>query len=146
MISIFRERCIALYQPSSNASIDVVVLCCGRSRHTYKMPNKPIDQGCKIFALADSGYIYTFTPASRSVTSREDLDQCSNNAARIWRRSGESSRYSFHGRRLQPLHGRCRYREPTAGQLQSSTSYIPLVVVPFSQTQEKDVQTEPVSL
>jgi hypothetical protein len=30
------------------------------------MPNKPIPQGYKIFALADHGYIYAFTPSSRS--------------------------------------------------------------------------------
>jgi hypothetical protein len=38
----------------------------GRSQHTYKMPNKPISQGYKLFALADRGYIWSFTPTSRA--------------------------------------------------------------------------------
>ena len=37
----------------------------GRSPDTYKMPNKPIKQGYKIYALADAGYIWWFIWASR---------------------------------------------------------------------------------
>jgi hypothetical protein len=29
----------------------------GHSQHTFKMPNKPIKQGYKLFAIADQGYI-----------------------------------------------------------------------------------------
>src|SRR5436305_445765 len=37
----------------------------GRSNDTCKMPNKPIKQGYKIFALADRGYIWYFQLSSR---------------------------------------------------------------------------------
>jgi anaphase-promoting complex subunit 8 len=53
--------------PSSNVSIDdCMVRCFGRSSHTYKMPNKPIPQGYKFYALSDHGYIWIFTPFTRS--------------------------------------------------------------------------------
>ena len=38
----------------------------GRSSHTYKISNKPISQGFKIFVLADHSYYYYFYPASRT--------------------------------------------------------------------------------
>ena len=63
------------YTPSSNISIDeCMVRCEGRSAHTFKMPNKPIPEGYKLFVLADQGYIYTFTPASRT----KGLDEVSS--------------------------------------------------------------------
>jgi hypothetical protein len=31
------------------------------------MPNKLINQGYKLYALADHGYIWTFTPSSRAL-------------------------------------------------------------------------------
>ena len=37
----------------------------GRSQHTFKMPNKPIKQGYKLFAIADQGYILYWIWASR---------------------------------------------------------------------------------
>jgi len=37
-----------------------MVLFKGRSFHTIKMPNKPIDQGYKIYALCEKGYTYSF--------------------------------------------------------------------------------------
>jgi hypothetical protein len=37
----------------------------GRSYHTFKMPNKPIQQGYKLFAIADQGYILYWIWASR---------------------------------------------------------------------------------
>ena len=46
--------------PSTQVAIDeMVVLFYGRSHH--KMPNKPISQGYKIYALYDHGYTYNFT-------------------------------------------------------------------------------------
>jgi len=36
-----------------------------RSLHTYKMPNKPIQQGYKIYGIADHGYIYNWIWSSR---------------------------------------------------------------------------------
>lgn len=36
----------------------------GQSKDTYKMPNKPIDQGYKFHCYAYAGYIHDFTPTS----------------------------------------------------------------------------------
>jgi hypothetical protein len=67
MISQFRNASEKYYTSSSNISIDeLMIRCFGRSQHTYKMPNKPISQGYKLFALADHGYIWSFTPTSRA--------------------------------------------------------------------------------
>jgi hypothetical protein len=54
------------YSPSTSISIDeLMVRCFGRSNHTYKMPNKPIKQGYKIYGIADHGYIYSWIWSSR---------------------------------------------------------------------------------
>jgi hypothetical protein len=37
-----------------------------RSLYTYKMPNKPITQGYKIYGIADHGYLYNFLWSSRA--------------------------------------------------------------------------------
>ena len=53
--------------PSSNVSIDeLMVRCFERSLHTYKMPNKPISQGYKLFGIADHGYLYSFLWSSKT--------------------------------------------------------------------------------
>ena len=39
----------------------------GRSVHTIKMPNKPIKEGYKMWALADHGYTQDFMWYSRAV-------------------------------------------------------------------------------
>ena len=55
------------YTPSSKVSIDkLIVRCFGRSIHTYKMPNKPIQQGYKIYVIADYRYIYSFQWSSKA--------------------------------------------------------------------------------
>jgi hypothetical protein len=47
-------------------SIDeIIVRCFGRSLHTYKISNKPIQQGYKVFGLADHGCLYSFLWSSR---------------------------------------------------------------------------------
>jgi len=38
----------------------MMVAFTGRSQHTLKMPNKPIDEGYKIYAICDHGYTYGF--------------------------------------------------------------------------------------
>lgn len=54
------------YTPSSHVSIDeLMIRCFGRSLHTYKMPNKPITQGYKLYGLADDGYLFCFHWSSR---------------------------------------------------------------------------------
>lgn len=37
----------------------------GRGKHTYRMPNKPITEGYKIFALCDYGYTWNWLLTSR---------------------------------------------------------------------------------
>jgi hypothetical protein len=64
---MLRRALKALYVPSSNVAIDeAMVRSYGRSSYTFKMPNKPISQGFKLFVLADHGYVYYFYPASRT--------------------------------------------------------------------------------
>src|SRR5436305_11236726 len=52
---------------------------CGRSRDTFKMPDKPIGEGYKAFCLADRGYLFDFCMASRSQSTPgvEDIDNLS---------------------------------------------------------------------
>jgi hypothetical protein len=61
MLSIFRD----IYQwyliLGTNIAIDeIIVRFFGRLVDTYKMLNKPIKQGYKIFALATNSYIWHF--------------------------------------------------------------------------------------
>jgi hypothetical protein len=66
MISTFREGCQRYLTPGTAVAIDeIMVRFHGRSSDTYKMPNKPIKQGYKIFALADNGYVWYFQVSSR---------------------------------------------------------------------------------
>jgi hypothetical protein len=66
LASEFEKAAQNYYYPGSNISIDeTMIRCFGRTKHTIKMPNKPISQGYKIFALAEHGYIWTFTWSSR---------------------------------------------------------------------------------
>jgi hypothetical protein len=62
----FRENCQKYYTPDSKVSIDeIMIRFFGRTNHTIKMPNKPIKQGYKVFALAEHGYIWSFFWSSR---------------------------------------------------------------------------------
>jgi len=66
MASMLANRFRSAYMPSSNCSIDeMMVRFTGRSKHTLKMPNKPIDEGYKVFAICDHGYTYGFEFCSR---------------------------------------------------------------------------------
>jgi hypothetical protein len=66
LLSSFREACQRYYIPGTEVAIDeIMVRCLGRSADTCKMPNKPIKQGYKIFALADNRYIWWFQLSSR---------------------------------------------------------------------------------
>jgi hypothetical protein len=58
LASCFHEAAQKFYTPGSHLSVDeIMVRCFERTLHTYKMLNKPIKQGYKIFALAEHGYI-----------------------------------------------------------------------------------------
>ena len=55
--SILQECFQKLLKPSSNLAVDeMMVRFGGRSKHTYRMPNGPITQGYRIFALCWKGY------------------------------------------------------------------------------------------
>jgi hypothetical protein len=72
LASCFHEAAQKFYTPGSHLSVDeIMVRCFGRTLHTYKMPNKPIKQGYKIFALAEHGYIWTFSWSSRQLGIEE---------------------------------------------------------------------------
>ena len=58
LLSTFRIACKTYLIPGTEVAIDeIIVRCHGRSADTCKIPNKPIKQGYKIFALAEDGYI-----------------------------------------------------------------------------------------
>ena len=66
MLSTFRTACQHCLIPGTEVAIDeIMVRFHDRSGDTCKMPNKPIKQGYKIFALADDGYIWHFQLSSR---------------------------------------------------------------------------------
>jgi hypothetical protein len=58
----FKEFCI----PSQNVSVnEMMEAFTGRSKHTLRMPNKPIGEGFKSWALCDRGYTWHFLFHSR---------------------------------------------------------------------------------
>jgi hypothetical protein len=58
MIRTFREGCQRCLTPGTAVAIDeIMVRFHGRSSDTCKMPNKPIKQRYKIFALTYYGYV-----------------------------------------------------------------------------------------
>jgi hypothetical protein len=66
MLSTFRTACQTCLILGTDVAIDEIMVCFfGRSHDTCKMPNKPIKQGYKIFALAESGYVWYFQLSSR---------------------------------------------------------------------------------
>jgi len=66
-------------RPGSAVCIDeMMVKFKGRSKETHRMKNKPVSQGYKLFAIADSqtGYILSFTPDGR-LAREEGLNEFS---------------------------------------------------------------------
>jgi hypothetical protein len=62
----FRSASRRLYTPPDTVAFgELMIRCFGRSNHTYKMPNKPISQGYKLYSLVDQGYIWWFVWSSR---------------------------------------------------------------------------------
>ena len=62
-----------------------MVRCFGCLNYIYKMPNKPIKQGYKLYGIADHGYIYSWIWSSRTF-SLEDIpvfDTLTNTGALI---------------------------------------------------------------
>jgi Transposase IS4 len=57
IFSILREKCIFYWFPSTNLTVDEIMLKFeGRTTQKITIPGKPIPTGFKIFALGDSGY------------------------------------------------------------------------------------------
>jgi len=74
LADVFRNACQQYYIPGTHTAIDeLMIRCFGRSLHTYKMPNKPINQGYKLFALAEHGYIWWFIWSSRKHSFSTDI-------------------------------------------------------------------------
>jgi hypothetical protein len=66
MISTFRLGCQRYLVLGTAVAIDeIIVRFHSRSFDTCKMPNKPIKQGYKIFALGEDGYVWHFQLSSR---------------------------------------------------------------------------------
>ncbi|PWW72382.1 hypothetical protein C7212DRAFT_228114, partial [Tuber magnatum] len=52
--------------PATHVSIDeMMIRFIGRSVHTVRLPNKPIPEGYKVFALCEHGYTYSFMYTSQ---------------------------------------------------------------------------------
>jgi hypothetical protein len=65
------------YTLSSKMSIDkLMVRCFSQSIYTYKMLNKPIQQGYKVFGIADYRYLYAFLWSSKA-KGLQDVVLCS---------------------------------------------------------------------
>jgi hypothetical protein len=72
LLDAVRSALMKYYTPQTNVSIDeAMIRFSGRSRDTFKMLNKPIDEGYKAICLADRGYIFDFRMPSRSRTTPE---------------------------------------------------------------------------
>src|SRR5437762_13217984 len=66
MLSTFHTACQHCLIPGTEVAIDeIMVHFHDQSSDTCKMPNKPIKQSYKIFALADDDYIWHFQLSSR---------------------------------------------------------------------------------
>ena len=78
LLSTFRTACQAYLILGTDVAIDeIMVRFYSRSSDTCKMPNKPIKQGYKIFALADDGYVWHFQLSSRrfGIAELEKVDE-----------------------------------------------------------------------
>jgi hypothetical protein len=78
MLSTFRTTYQCCLTPRTEVAIDEIMVCFhSRSANTCKMPNKPIKQGYKIFALADNGYVWHFQLSSRQhgISELEKVDK-----------------------------------------------------------------------
>ena len=65
LASSVHSKCQQLMVPSTQVAIDeMMVLFCGRSHHTVKMPNKPISQGIRFMICVIIG-IPTTLPSTR---------------------------------------------------------------------------------
>ena len=72
--TLLRERFQKALRPGSNLAIDeMMVRFSGRSKHTYRMPNKPISEGYRILALCWQGYTINWFYTSRATGIAEQI-------------------------------------------------------------------------
>ena len=65
LVDQFHQACTQYYKPSDSVAVNESMICCfGHSLYTYKMPNKPISQGYKLYVQADYGYVWYWIWAS----------------------------------------------------------------------------------
>jgi len=63
---LIRAACRNSHTPSSHITIDeAMVAFKGRSKHTVKLKNKPINNGYKLWCIGDHGYIWSWLFHSR---------------------------------------------------------------------------------
>src|SRR5436305_154962 len=87
LLEAVRQASMKYYTPGTNVNIDgAMIRVCGRSCDTFKMPNKPIDEGYKVFCLADHGYVFDFRMASRSnpTSGVEEIDNLSPTSSTVF--------------------------------------------------------------
>lgn len=64
--SLLQQRFQSALKPGPDVSVDeMMVRFGGRSKHTYRMPNKPISEGYRILALCWEGYTWNWLYTSR---------------------------------------------------------------------------------
>ena len=75
------------YTSQTNVSIDeAIIYFCDYSRDTFKMLNKLIGEGYKVFCLADHSYLFDFHIASRlqSTPGVEDINNLSSTSSTVF--------------------------------------------------------------
>ena len=80
---LIRNACRNSYTPSSNIAIDEAMVAFeGRSKHTVKLKNKPIDTGYKVWCIGDHGYIWSWLFHSRT----EGVETLEGSRKTLWKR------------------------------------------------------------
>lgn len=100
------------YVPSTDVSVDeMIVRFKGRFKHTFRMKNKPISTGYKIFSICDSGYTYSFLYTSRvnAVLGIQKVPGLNDTACAVY----HLAKALPYRQRIQPLHGQLLLQHPT---------------------------------
>ena len=88
---LIRTACQHSYYPSSHIAIDeAMVAFRGRSKHTVKLKNKPIDTGYKIWCIGDHGYIWSWLFHSRE----QGVESFAKSEQTEWPRASDSHTHS----------------------------------------------------
>ena len=87
LIEAVRDISSKYYIPQTNVSMnEAMIRFHGCSQDTFKMSNKPTDEGYKTFCLADYGYIFDFRMTSRSEPTPgvKDIDNLSSTSSTVF--------------------------------------------------------------